>query len=188
VHATDRSKEQLGNSANVSNINYYQSEERNVNVKSGAADLVTVATAIHWLNTEIFYKEVERVLKSGGLLAIWGYTGINISSDLDYILRAVVNQHLTPYYPKNIEMAFGGYQELELPFNRIETPEFCIELEWTFEEFKNYILTWSASQNYIKLNKKSPMPLFINVLQEAWGDINSKRKLRWDLITHFCRK
>jgi ubiquinone/menaquinone biosynthesis C-methylase UbiE len=188
VHATDSSKEQLGNSAHVPNINYYQSDERNPKIESGTVDLVTVATAIHWLNTDVFFKEAERVLKSGGLLAVWGYTGINISGDLDSVLHAVVNKYLTPYYPKNIEMAFGGYQGLELPFNKIETPDFYIELEWTFEDFQNYILTWSASQNYIKLNKQSPMPLFINALQEAWGDVNSIRKLRWDLITHFCRK
>lgn len=36
-------------------------------------DLVTIAQAIHWLDTEKFYGEVTRVLRPGGSLVVYGY-------------------------------------------------------------------------------------------------------------------
>jgi len=37
----------------------------------GSVDLITVATAIHWFNTELFFKECHRVLRPGGVLAAY---------------------------------------------------------------------------------------------------------------------
>lgn len=39
----------------------------------GCVDLITVAQAMHWLNHERFYKEVDRVLKPAGVVALYGY-------------------------------------------------------------------------------------------------------------------
>lgn len=36
-------------------------------------DLITVGQALHWLDVSKFYKEVERVLKKKGILAVYGY-------------------------------------------------------------------------------------------------------------------
>ncbi|MCP4490067.1 MAG: class I SAM-dependent methyltransferase, partial [Gammaproteobacteria bacterium] len=33
--------------------------------------LITVAQALHWFNIDFFFKEVKRVLKPGGILAVW---------------------------------------------------------------------------------------------------------------------
>ena len=40
---------------------------------SGSADLVTVAQAMHWMDLDRFYPEVDRVLKPGGALVVYGY-------------------------------------------------------------------------------------------------------------------
>ena len=39
----------------------------------GSVDLVTVASAFHWLDFPRFYAEVRRVAKPDGILAAWGY-------------------------------------------------------------------------------------------------------------------
>ena len=41
-----------------------------------SVQLITVATAAHWLDLPRFYKEAERVLTKGGVLAIVSYTWI----------------------------------------------------------------------------------------------------------------
>ena len=61
-----------------------EKEPQNISFRSGPAedfnfletssvDLITVAQALHWLNLELFYKEVARVLKPGGALVVYGY-------------------------------------------------------------------------------------------------------------------
>ena len=48
---------------------------------SGSVDLVTVASAIHWIDLDQFYPEVERVLRPGGVLAVYGYSLTVLDSD-----------------------------------------------------------------------------------------------------------
>lgn len=36
-------------------------------------DLITTAQAVHWFDLSKFYPEVKRVLKTNGVLAIYGY-------------------------------------------------------------------------------------------------------------------
>lgn len=39
----------------------------------GSVDLVTVGMAVHWFQLDEFWAEVGRVLRPGGVLAIYGY-------------------------------------------------------------------------------------------------------------------
>ena len=50
----------------------------------GSVDLVTVATAFHWLDFPRFYGEVRRVAKPGGFLAVWGYKLPSVSQEGGY--------------------------------------------------------------------------------------------------------
>ena len=50
-------------------------------------DLVTVAQAIHWFDFGVFYSEVKRTLKHGGLLAVIGYELLKINVDADKIIN-----------------------------------------------------------------------------------------------------
>ena len=38
-----------------------------------SVNLITTAQAMHWMNHDAFYREVDRVLKPGGTLAVYGY-------------------------------------------------------------------------------------------------------------------
>ena len=42
-------------------------------VEDSSLDLVTICQALHWLDLDTFYSEVERVLRPGGVLAVVGY-------------------------------------------------------------------------------------------------------------------
>ena len=42
-------------------------------IDSHSVDLVTIATALHWMDHTLFYKEVERILKPRGTIAVYGY-------------------------------------------------------------------------------------------------------------------
>src|SRR6218665_461893 len=41
--------------------------------RDGTVDLITVAQAMHWLDASKFYRECHRLLRPGGVLAVYGY-------------------------------------------------------------------------------------------------------------------
>jgi len=43
-------------------------------VEENSVTLIQVATALHWLNYEKFYRECDRVLVPGGVIAAFSYT------------------------------------------------------------------------------------------------------------------
>ena len=45
-------------------------------------DLVTVAQAVHWINVDQFYEEVNRVLTSQGVLALYGYGNVTLDNEV----------------------------------------------------------------------------------------------------------
>lgn len=188
VHATDINPSQLDYAIQKENINYYVADECNAVLNDRSVDLITVATAIHWFDRKKFYKEVERVLKPDGILAIWGYTGKNVNPELDDVLHLIIKKHLMPYYSERIQLAFDGYDAIDFPYERIHTPSFKTQVDYTFHDLLDYILSWSSSQRYIQKNKVSPIPLFENLLKEAWGDINKHKTMTWDFITHIGKK
>lgn len=44
-----------------------------INVADASVDLLTTAQAAHWFDLEKFYVELKRILRPGGVVAIWGY-------------------------------------------------------------------------------------------------------------------
>ena len=56
------------------NIKFMVGDAHNLCLDSSSADLITCATAWHWLDSELFYREAKRILKPKGCLAVYGYT------------------------------------------------------------------------------------------------------------------
>lgn len=189
VIGTDPDPSQLEKGAIAGNVDYLRASETVETFGEESIDLVTVATGIHWINRPKFYKEVERVLKKGGVLATWGYTGVDLNSEIDAVIKGIVKTHLMPYYPKEILIAFNGYQDIELPMNKIQSPNFDVVHNWDFEKLMNYIQSFTAMQRYLKTHGKSAVSLFRDELLEAWGgDKTSIKNLTWELHTNFSRK
>ena len=65
-------------------------------------DLITVAVAIHWFNFDEFYREVRRVLKPDGILAVWTYSLTEISPEVDQVVRQYYYQTLQGCWPERI--------------------------------------------------------------------------------------
>ena len=63
VYATDASSTQIFNALPKPNISYAVSNEQAPALKRRSVNLITVAQALHWFDTEVFYAEAERVLK-----------------------------------------------------------------------------------------------------------------------------
>ena len=87
VVATDASEQQISNSLPHDKIKYKVEKAEHTSFESHSVDIVTIANALHWFDFDLFYKEVNRVLKSDGVIAVWTYELPTISPEVDIILR-----------------------------------------------------------------------------------------------------
>jgi ubiquinone/menaquinone biosynthesis C-methylase UbiE len=85
IIATDASKSQILHAEPHPKIEYRVAPAENSGLDADSIDLVTVATAIHWFDTERFYPEVKRVLRKNGIIAIWQYAENSISREVDAV-------------------------------------------------------------------------------------------------------
>ncbi|CAH2308097.1 methyltransferase DDB_G0268948 [Pelobates cultripes] len=65
--------EEASKANDIPNVTYSVSPAEEVPVDECSVDLVTACAAAHWFSIEKFYKEVDRILKPRGCLAIFTY-------------------------------------------------------------------------------------------------------------------
>ncbi|XP_076472893.1 putative methyltransferase DDB_G0268948 isoform X1 [Babylonia areolata] len=161
---------------------------------SGSVDLVIVATALHWIDLERFYPEVERVLRPGGALIAYAY-GLTcfdepMAQDISVWFR---HNLLGPYWAKGKSHELEYYRNISLPFagwRRYErlTMEKC----WSVEELVGYMSSLSAYQNYISHNPTSCALADLKqrmeaIYQDEKGE-ERKMRVRWPVCMLMGRK
>jgi SAM-dependent methyltransferase len=174
VFATDLSEKQIQNAKPKINIEYSICKAEHTPFADNSFDLITVAQAIHWLNFDLFYKEVRRVAKPNSLLAIWGYSLLSINPVIDPLINQFYVDVIGSYWDKERKFIDEKYQTIPFPFEEIKSPEFEMSFEWTLDELAGYITTWSAVQKFIRQNHSNPVDELIKSIQPHWG---SERKL-----------
>ena len=92
IIATDISPGQISNALRKSNILYIVSEAERAPIAPAAVDLITVGQAIHWFDFDMFYPEVKRILKPGGIISCWGYSQPEIGPDIDPLCAAYFDE------------------------------------------------------------------------------------------------
>ena len=68
--------------------------DSNFGVSTSSVHLVTTCQAVHWFDLPAFYREVDRVLVPGGVLAIYGYhlTELEPSQNCSEEFRSLTNE------------------------------------------------------------------------------------------------
>ena len=182
VIATDASRSQINNALPHSKIEYRVSPAENSGLAGNSIDLITVASAIHWLDTDKFYAEVKRILKPGGVFAVWSYNGNNINPEVNKILEKFSHKVLYEHWPIESAIAWNFREKIQLPFEEIISPQFFIKLSWDLKDLLNYLYTWSSTQNYIKTRGINPLDELYKELINVWGKENEKKSVKIPLI------
>lgn len=182
IIATDASKEQVGAATPHPAIEYRVAPAEQSGLPDQAVGLVTVAQAAHWFDFDRFYGEVKRVLRPGGVIAVWAY-GILVVDDAatDRIARDFYDNVVGPYWPPERVLVEEGYRTIPFPFSEIPTPSFRMEVDWPFERLIGYFSTWSATSRYIKATGQNPLEPLAARLRETWGDPDKPRRIVWPL-------
>ncbi len=187
VVATDASAEQVCHAEPHPAVDYRVAPAEASGLADRSVDLVTVAQAAHWFDLPRFYAEVARVLKPGGLLALWGYGRMVLPEQMDEAFLRFYAETVGPYWPPERALIDDAYRSLDFPFAEIAAPPFFIEVEWTLPRLLDYLSTWSAVKRYQAAREHDPLPALQAELAPLWGAPHAAKKLQWPLFLRVGR-
>lgn len=173
VYATDISQSQLDHAFRTENIQYSVGPAEQSAFPNHFFNLITVGQALHWFDTEAFFKEVLRVGKPGAMLAVWGYNLCSVNPAIDAILYEYYRHIVGKYWDAARNLVDTEYKTISFPLNELQTPPFKIEVMWSPEEFAGYISTWSATQKFIREEGFNPVPDLINKIIPHWKNLQT---------------
>jgi SAM-dependent methyltransferase len=173
VCATDISLEQLNNATRLERIEYSVSAAEKTAFPSGSFDLITVAQALHWFNTDQFYAEARRVARKDSLIALWGYGHIMINDQVDPLVRHFYSHVVGKYWDDARRHVETEYRDIPFPFDEIQSPRFYIQQEWTIRHLMGYLESWSATQKYVRETNVNPLYDLEDELKNCWGGAES---------------
>ena len=174
VYGIDISQNQLDNAYVANNIIYKAASAENTFFEDQELDLITVAQAVHWFNFDLFYKEVYRILKPNGVIAVLGYGLFSTNLNTDIILRDFYYNIVGPYWDAERKYLDENYQTIPFPFEEQAVEKFENQFKWSFEELIGYLETWSSVQHYIKKNNKNPLDIIRDMLKTSWEENDKK--------------
>lgn len=188
VEATDISAEQIEHHLPHPQVRYSVSPAEHTPFEDESFDLITVATAVHWFDQEKFHREVGRVLKPGGILAVWTYGFFNIVAEIDAVIRAELLDLVDPFWAEGNRVVLNGYRDLTMPFEEISTPDFSMQVEWNLNQLMAYARTWSAVKRYASEVGYDPVEQAGARLESLWGGWEKVRAVKMPLAVRASRK
>ena len=181
VIATDASADQIAHCQPHPKVDFRVASAENSGLPDASVDLITVAAAVHWFNSDRFYAEVNRVARPGAPIVVWSYSFFTVNDAVDDVLSHYAKNILGAYWPQEIALIDNNYRDLPFPFPRISGPQFEITRQWKLEWLLGYLTTWSACKNYWAEKGEEPLTLIQDALTEAWG-AEEERLVRWPLF------
>jgi len=181
VFATDPSAAQIASASAHPRVRYAVEPAEHCSLPDASVDLVTVAQAYHWFAHEAFCAEARRVLRPGGVVALWTYAESTVSPGVDAEFAYLNDTLVIGDWPPEREHVVNRYRELPFPFARIDAPEFAMQCDWTLAQYLAYLRSWSASQRYLKRSGRDPVAEIAPAMADAWGDPAQPRAVRWPL-------
>ncbi|HLS84584.1 MAG TPA: class I SAM-dependent methyltransferase [Arenimonas sp.] len=182
VHASDPSATQIAAAPAEARITWRVEAAERCSLPDHSADLVTVAQAYHWFEHARFAREALRVLRPGGLVAVWCYGLSEVDAAVDAVYQRLYVDTLDAYWPPERRHIESGYRELPFPFDEIsERPHLYMRHDWTLGQYLAYLGSWSASRRYQQATGRDPVAEHAPAFAEAWGDPERRRPVRWPL-------
>lgn len=185
VIATDASAAQLERARAHHRVEYRCETAEAISVADGSADLVVAAQAAHWFDWHAFVAEARRVLRRGGLLAVWSYGFFRATPAIERLVSDFSRDVAGPYWPRERRHVEEGYRELVPPFPAVETPRFEMRADWDIACALGYLGTWSAVKRCRARSGRDPLALVAGPLAAAWGP--GRRALAWPLVLRVAR-
>ena len=152
-------------------------DAHNLPLQSSSADLISCAMAWHWLDPEPFYREVKRVLKPKGCLAVYGY-GPGSESVGDYHcqkLALTYIDHLKEkgFWHERSVHCENNYAATKLPFKLTERYEFPMVWKTDLTHLVGFLSSTSLFPAYCQ---KYPDSTLLKDLQKNYLSAKGKNQ------------
>jgi len=181
VVATDASAKQITAAVPHPRVEYRVAAAERSGLASGSLDLVTVAQALHWFDVPAFNVEARRVLRPGGVLAVWTYALPVLGHPVLDAALARLHDSVRAWWPAERRLVETGYRTLPFPFPELAAPPFDMSAEWDLDRFLAYVRTWSAVTRCRDATGADPVAPAAGALSLAWGRATEVRTVRWPL-------
>lgn len=175
VEATDASAPQVAAAAPHERVRFGVAPAERTDFAARAFDAVCVAQAYHWFDAPAFHAEVRRVIRPGGVVAIWGYDGLRVLREFDAAFERVVLAPIAAHWPAQNRLLWNGYRDLPFPYERLESPGFAIELSWTLAQLVDYLGTWTAVKRHVAAGHADFLREVEEALRGPWGGAGERR-------------
>jgi ubiquinone/menaquinone biosynthesis C-methylase UbiE len=181
VLASDASLAQIRNRQPHARVEYLVATAERAPFADGCCDLVTVAQAVHWFDFERFYAEVRRVVRPGGVVALWTYASFQVSDEIDPVVGRFYEEVVGPYWPPQRAYVEAAYRTIPFAFAEIEAPPFECVAYLDLEGLVGYLRSWSAVQRFRDVHGEDPVLALRPELAAAWGAGDKARRVSWKL-------
>lgn len=180
VIASDLALSQIASMPAHPRIQRYVARAEASGLPDHSIDLVTVAQSMHWFDIDAFHREVYRILKPNGIIAVWTYALLSGTPELTDIVQRIYH-HTTPWWPADRAHVDNHYANLAFPYQRIDFTPPPMVMHYTLEQLLGYLRTWSGVQRYLKDQGHDPVSLFMGEFIDAWGDTSQSLPFTFDL-------
>ncbi len=187
VLARDISPEQVEQAPRAANIEYSIGAAEQSGYPDESIDLICVAQALHWFDLEAFFGECRRVLRPGGLLAVWGYGFVSISEQIDALMRKEFFPRLDGYWSGGNRLLWNRYRDIEFPFYELKPPPLSMAVRIDRRNFTRYVGTWSGVIRYDTENEANLSDELETMLSGVWPD-GLEREISYDFTAAIRRK
>lgn len=181
VIASDPSAQQIANATEHPRIAYVVATAERPPLAAESCDLVTVAQALHWFDTNRFFAAVRGILRPGGVIAAWCYELMQITPEVDAIVAHYYREIVGPYWPPERRLVEQGYRSIAFPFEEWQAPSMAIEAVFELGSLLGYLDSWSAAQRYRKARGCDPQSEILSALLDAWGGPQRQHTVRWPI-------
>lgn len=181
VVGLDSSSDQIANTVSAEGIRYQCAPAEKLPLPGNSVSLVTAAQAAHWFNLRCFYRNVRRVTKSDGVLALISYGLLTLEPKLDKRFRQFYWQEIGPYWPPERKLVDKGYAGIDFPFAEFVAPPLFIRLAWNLPELLGYISTWSAVRRAKETGQEALLFKFADAMAADWGQPETRHWITWPI-------
>jgi SAM-dependent methyltransferase len=189
VLATDASTNQIAHAKPHPRVTYFVAKAESFHPGDATIDLVTVAQALHWFDLDVFFRNVERVLRPGGVFAAWSYKHAQVAPAVDALLHRFNTETVGRYWSPRVRLAEEGYAGLEMPLADVgAAPAFTLRAHWTVDDFLGYLSSWSSVRECWRQTGQDPVRTVAAEFRRAWGAPPLRREIRWPLALRVGRK
>jgi SAM-dependent methyltransferase len=180
VLAVDGSPSQLARAQAHDRVRYAAGLAERLPLRACAADLVVAAQAVHWFDFPRFHAECRRVLRPGGLLAVWTYEKFRVNAVVDAVIDDFYANVVGSDWPVERRYVEEGYRTLPFPWPELPAPSFRLETDWDLEQVLGYLATWSSVQRYKERVGSDPLEALRPRLVACWPR-SVALQLRWPI-------